>query len=84
MQYIPIRSALLLALAAGPARGANPSFSATKTATQPVLDGSLNDVCWQAAEPITGFKQRGSETPAEFSSVGYVCYDDANLYFGVR
>lgn len=74
---------MLLALAAGPARG-NPSFSATKTATPPVLDGSLNDVCWQAAEPITGFKQRGSETPAEFSSVGYVCYDDANLYFGVR
>jgi hypothetical protein len=84
MRALIISLAVLILFGTEATRAANPTFGATKIFEPPVLDGKLDDACWKSTTPVTIFKQRGSETPAKFPSFGYVCYDQNNLYFGVR
>lgn len=50
----------------------------------PVLDGKLDDACWQIAEPVTGFVEMHTNRPARYQSTGYICYDGAHLYVAVK
>lgn len=49
-----------------------------------VVDGILNDACWRKVKAVTNFLQLGSDKPAHHQSFGYVCYDDAHLYVGMK
>ena len=57
---------------------------AVRAATPPALDGRLDDPCWQKAEAVTGFLAIGTDRPAVNQSFGYVCFDDSNLYIGMK
>ena len=82
VRIIGLVTLLMIVAVAGPVLAAE--VAATRTAEPPVLDGKLTDACWKAAVPVTGLKQRGSETQAKYQSFGYVLYDDSYLYIGVR
>ncbi len=58
------------------------TIEAARITRPPVLDGKLDDACWEAANPISGFRLLGSESLARVQTVGYVVYDDENLYVG--
>ena len=58
------------------------TIQSVRVAEPPVLDGKLDDACWDAARGISGFKQYGSESQARFQTVGYVVHDEENLYVG--
>jgi hypothetical protein len=59
---------------------------ATRTATAPVIDGSLDDEVWQQARVIDDFHQirpgNGAQ-PSERTEI-YLLYDDDALYVGAR
>src|SRR3989442_2862570 len=59
---------------------------AIRLARPVVIDGTLNDPIWQAADRVTGFLQRepNERTQPTESTVVYVAYDDAALYIGAR
>jgi len=66
------------------ASAASRTITATRAAVAPVLDGELDDACWQKAKPVTGFLELNSDRPAAFQSSGRVCYDDTHLYIGMK
>ncbi|MEE2658958.1 MAG: DUF5916 domain-containing protein [Candidatus Latescibacterota bacterium] len=63
-----------------------PEVRAVRTATQPLIDGDLNEVAWQSAPVCAAFRQRepieGGE-PSERTEVR-VLFDADKLYFAVR
>jgi hypothetical protein len=63
-----------------------PQAAATRT-TQPIrIDGSLDDAAWQAATPITEFRQLDPQEgqPATERTDVRIVYDDGALYIGAR
>ena len=60
-----------------------PTLEAIRFDEPPVLDGKLDDACWEAANSVTGFKKNGGNTPTRRQSVAYIGYDDENLYLGI-
>ena len=60
------------------------AIKAVRAEAAPALDGKLDDACWQKVEPVTGFLHLDSDRPAMYQSFGYVCYDDAHLYIGMK
>ncbi len=58
--------------------------AAVRTSVAPVVDGDLGDDCWAQAMPLEPFQKLTLGTPADYQSVGYLLYDAANLYIGVR
>ena len=58
---------------------------AVRAETPPVIDGKLDDACWQQAELVTGFYKLMSDNEVvEYQSIGRVCYDDTHLYIGMK
>jgi hypothetical protein len=49
----------------------------------PVLDGVLDDPCWDAAPLVSGFTLYDKPVEVEVQTAVRVTYDDASLYFGV-
>ena len=60
------------------------TIEAVRVGVPPTLDGKLDDACWQRAEPVTGFLYMNSDRPAKYQSFGYVSYDDAHIYIGMK
>jgi hypothetical protein len=50
-------------------------------AQPPVLDGKLDDRCWQDAEPITRFASFWNRTPRA-GTRAYLVWDDEAIYYG--
>ena len=59
-------------------------IKAVRAETVPVVDGKLDDRCWQKATPVTDFLALDSDRVASVESFGYVCYDDSHLYIGTK
>lgn len=77
--------ACLLPLACSIAAGqAPPPVQAHRIQTAPVVDGKLDDGCWQGVPAVTGFLTIDSDEPAAQQSFGYLCFDDDRLYVGVK
>ncbi|MBI4244531.1 MAG: hypothetical protein HY606_10610 [Planctomycetes bacterium] len=55
-----------------------------RTDSVPVIDGKLIDNCWQKAVPMTNFLYINSNNPATTQTIGYVLFDDSNLYIGMK
>ena len=57
-----------------------------KIESPPILDGSLDDICWSMPDSAIGFVQmepfKGQE--ATEKTVVYTGYDDQNIYFGIK
>lgn len=52
-----------------------------KVETPPVIDGKLDDPCWQNAVKGENFTLRGSRTLATEQTELFVCYDSTSFYF---
>ncbi|MDO9463845.1 MAG: sugar-binding protein [bacterium] len=57
---------------------------AIRTEEAPVIDGKIDDSCWQKAVPITNFLSMNSHNPATYQTIGYVLFDDKHLYIGIK
>ncbi len=55
-----------------------------RTQAPPVIDGKLDEACWQSTRPMKPFVKLTLGTPAEEQSTGYLLYDSDNLYIGVH
>ena len=58
-------------------------YPAPKAAPAPVLDGKLDDACWQGAPLVSGFTLYGQQKLTDIQTAFRVTYDDAALYVGV-
>ncbi len=50
----------------------------------PVIDGKLDDACWQRTQPLEPFVKLTLGTLADEQSTAYLVYDDKQLYIGVH
>ena len=66
----------VVTLAQGPVR----CLRARRTEQPPVIDGCLDDPCWEAAHSTTGFTDYRSEEKASEQTIVRVLYDDENIY----
>ena len=57
---------------------------ARKTKQAPIIDGILDDTCWQDAPKAIGFTDERTEKPAKNQSVGRVVYTDTAIYVGLH
>lgn len=57
-----------------------------KTDNPPVVDGRVNDKCWETAATLDEFLQREPKEgqPMTEKTEVYICYDANYLYFGVK
>lgn len=51
-----------------------------KTQEPPVIDGRLDDACWQKAAVASGFVRLGTKTPAREQTTARLTYDDRAVY----
>jgi hypothetical protein len=62
------------------------SATAIHTSQAPRLDGTLDDLIWQTAEPVTDFRQREPQETSAASEKTEVriLYDARHVYFGIH
>ena len=46
----------------------------------PVIDGELNDSCWQEAPSVNDFYDTSKGIPANEPTTAWIAYDDRNIY----
>ena len=63
--------------------GTQRTLEVVRADAPPEIDGKLTDTCWETANSIGDFKQYGRTKLANLQTVGYVVFDDTNLYIGV-
>ena len=77
----------VVAVVAATAVGAGakpPAIRAVRAARAPVLDGRLDDPCWAAATPVTGFQRINTKSPAACQTIAYVACDATHLYVAAK
>ncbi len=83
----PGLAVLVLSLVcAGLAQERTKSILISRLEFPPTIDGLINDACWLALEPVSGFVQYdplNGETASEETLV-WAAYDQNNLYFAFR
>ena len=64
--------------------GTVPSTHAVHVDNPPVIDGILDDPCWEKADTITDFYQRNPRMgePATFPVIVRIVYDPHTIYIG--
>ena len=63
----------------------NDIFAVYKTKIAPVIDGKLDDECWQKAVPLTNFyRWDDNAIPSRIATTAYISYDDHNFYIAFR
>jgi len=57
-----------------------------KTSDSPLIDGRVNDKCWESASVITDFLQRepNEGQPMTERTEIFILYDANNIYFGIK
>ena len=61
-------------------------YIAVRTSNPPVIDGKLDDACWETVTSSRDFRMHSpyDDRPATFDTEFSVIYDDNNLYIAVR
>ncbi|MFA6101718.1 MAG: sugar-binding protein [Victivallaceae bacterium] len=60
-------------------------FTVYKTLKKPVIDGKLDDECWQKAVPLKNFYlPNDNAAPANTATTARISYDDNNLYIAFK
>ena len=74
-----------LMLLAGVAYGEAETIELKKAVGSPVIDGTLDDPCWQGQGALTNFTLNDFEsTLAKKQTEAYICYDNENIYVGIK
>ncbi len=63
---------------------AAPLLTAYRAARAPVIDGRLDEACWQGALSAGPFRLATGEALAEAPTVARLCWDDDHLYVGIE
>jgi hypothetical protein len=61
-----------------------PRLEAAVAAAPPVLDGMLDDACWETATHIEGFWRQTVDQPELESTEAWICYDRRAIYVAFR
>ena len=63
-----------------------PVVQGVRVNTAPIIDGQLNDSCWQLCTPATDFHmvEPNPSAPVTQPTYVYVCYDNEKIYFGIH
>ena len=61
-----------------------PIIHAVKVNVPPVIDGLLDDPCWENATKVSGFWYELKQRPVCFDTEAYICYDDKYIYAAFR
>jgi len=56
------------------------NLHAVRADTPPVIDGKLDDLCWQKAPEATNFVDKFLDTPAHDQTVAYILFDEQSIY----
>ena len=77
---------IALGSASGGELGEMRLYECLRAAAPPKLDGRLDDACWQAARPSSGFARviRNADKPPSYQTHIRLAYDDAYLYVGIQ
>ena len=63
----------------------NDVFAVYKTEAPPMIDGKLDDECWQKAVPLRNFYlPENNAIPAKIATTAYISYDDNNFYIAFK
>jgi cellulose/xylan binding protein with CBM9 domain len=85
LKIVTICCWLLITVCSVVAVGKNvPEVEVRKTITAPVIDGKLNDKCWQNAAEINDFIKFESSAAAKKKTVVLLTYDAKNLYIAFK
>jgi hypothetical protein len=85
-----IATALSLGLACAAAteetseKAGPPRVEAVVVETPPVLDGVLDDACWEQATHIEGFWRQTTDAPEYERTEAWICCDDSAIYVAFR
>jgi len=64
---------------------AQPRQTTIKRLTQaPVIDGKLDETCWQREPNMTDFRELEVDRPSDQNTQAWIAYDDEALYLAVR
>ncbi len=77
-------ASLLCLLVCAPAssdKWQHPVIQAVKVEQPPVIDGILDDPCWQSASTLEGFRYLPKKRPASEPTKVWMCYDSQACYF---
>jgi len=61
-----------------------PTVACVRVEKPPVIDGVLDDPCWQQAAHFEGFYREEKDLPAPEPTEAYLCQDAAHLYVAFR
>lgn len=61
-----------------------PSIAAVKVVEPPVIDGVLNDSCWQQATHVEGFWREDLDAPELERTEAWICHDSRAIYVAFR
>ena len=62
----------------------NKKLRAHKISQPPVIDGTLDDPCWEGVPRANTFIDERTEKPAKNQSVGHLAYTDTAIYVGLH
>mgnify|MGYP001024413322 CR=1 FL=1 len=77
---LPITVFLVSANTVLAARGPAKSIAAVRTDAPPIIDGKIDDSCWEMANIATDFTDYRTESPAVEQTLVRVLYDNNNIY----
>ncbi|HJN15175.1 MAG TPA: hypothetical protein QGH10_06790, partial [Armatimonadota bacterium] len=77
-------SLLLIALLLASVASTQAVLTIYHTSEPPVLDGALDDACWQAASVASHFISAQKDRLPEEQTQARACWDDENLYLGIE
>lgn len=60
------------------------SIPAVKTDKPPVIDGKLDDPCWDKAPKATNFIDKFTDKPVDDQTIAMILYDEKNIYVAFR
>ena len=85
--YVAIVLTLIFSIttyAAESTQTVNKKLRAVKIAQPPVIDGSLDDACWNDTPKANTFIDERTEEPAKNQSTGRLAYTDTAIYVGLH
>jgi len=75
---------VLVAVLAAASSAGEPLLTAYRAGAAPVIDGSLDDACWDAASATSPFLSNAGAGIVAEQTEARVCWDEAHLYLGIE
>lgn len=84
LRLVPMITAVIFIVFAAPVVGQPQQIKAVMVEQSPVLDGKLDDACWQRAADAVDFLYLETGAQASEKTEAWICYDSTNIYVAFR